>query len=427
MEVILDESYDGYRYPGRSVVAGTIIRAEKAECADSTGMGSTCFDSINPVYRGQHDLPEANINLIKHWMQSCNFRHDKCHLPALKTSRDQSIRLIDVHESRIVSSTLVEKYVALSYVWGPATKPSLIQETLPRCSSPGGLKDLIIPRTISDAILLVKSIGKRYLWVDSLCIVQNDENDKKQQLTIMDSIYTNAVLIVVAAAGGDANAGLPGIGNTPRRISQRIEKIDETEFITAQASVQQVLNRSVWNSRGWTFQEVILSRRALVLTESLVYWSCQQNTWREDMGSKSSGIGLKLDETNALWPHLFLTGYTCRTSLYCQLAEAFSSRQLKEEKDVIWAFKGILKLQTPHFRKGFIWGLPYEKMEQPFSGGIRDALNSTPGMRTILYSGKIASTASRTPLGRGFQPTCPSRSWTSVGTQSFPKLSGTSR
>ena len=346
-----------------SVVAGTIIRMENAESADPTGIRSTCLDSENPVYRGRNVLPEVDIQLIKQWMQSCKSRHDTCHFPVLETSRDQNIRLIDVQELRVISATLVEKYVALSYVWGPATKPSLTQETLAQCSSPGGLKDLIIPRTISDAMQLVRYIGTRYLWVDTLCIVQDDEDDKKQQLTIMDSIYTNAELLIVAAAGDDANAGHPGIDNNPTTKSQRTEKIDEIELMTAQASVQQVLNRSTWNSRGWTFQEVILSRRALVFTESLVYWSCQQNTWREDMGSKSSIVGLKLDKTNTLWPHLFNAGDICRTFLYCQLAEAFSPRQLKEEKDVIWAFIGILRLQASHFRKGFIWGLPYEKLD----------------------------------------------------------------
>ena len=59
---------------------------------------------------------------------------------------------------------------------------------------------MTIPRTISDAIQLMLHIGKRYLWVDSLCIKQDDENDKKKQLTIMDSIYTNAEFVVVDAA-----------------------------------------------------------------------------------------------------------------------------------------------------------------------------------------------------------------------------------
>ncbi|KAL9627852.1 MAG: hypothetical protein Q9204_006288, partial [Flavoplaca sp. TL-2023a] len=370
IKVIFDEpddrnenEYDPY------MTAGTIIRTEKTE--------PTMF-SDPPVFRGRHVLAEVNTNLIRQWVHSCNSRHDACRSPVLKTSRDKNIRLIDVQESRIISATLVEKYVALSYVWGPATKPSLTRETLSQHFCPGKLKDLMIPRTISDAIQLVKTIGKRYLWVDSMCIVQDDDNDKKEQLTIMGSIYdndkkeqltimgsiyANAEFVLVAAAGGDANAGLPGIGHTPRGISGRSEEIDGAEFMTAQAAVQQVLDTSVWKSRGWTFQEVILSRRALVFTKNLVYWGCQQATWREDIFGKPNGISLDLTATTSLWPHMHVSGTMCRTSMYCQLAREFSGRQLKEEKDVIWAFIGILQFQTPRFRKGFIWGLPYERLD----------------------------------------------------------------
>lgn len=247
-------------------------------------------------------------------MQSCNLQHETCHLPAFQTAREQSIRLIDVQDHRIIPATSAEKYVALSYVWGSTMTPSLTGDTFSQCSSIGGLKGLVIPRTIMDAIQLVKGIGMRYLWVDSLCIVQNDDTDKQQQLTIMDSIYNNAELLVVAATGSDANAGLPGIGSTPRRMWQRIETISGTQFTTAQPSLQQVLKRSVWNSRGWTFQEAILSRRALVFTESLVYWSCQVDTSREDINSESLATRVRLNLTNSLWPHLSQEFETCRTS-----------------------------------------------------------------------------------------------------------------
>ncbi|KAI4143281.1 MAG: hypothetical protein L6R39_004640 [Caloplaca ligustica] len=242
IEVRLDDPYSRDEEPQ---VVGTIIRKEESGLADSDGIESTNLKSEDPVYRGRNVLPEVNTNLIKQWMQSCSLQHDRCRVPVLELSREQTIRLIDVDECRVKSVTFGEKYVALSYVWGASTKPFLIHDTLPRCSSPGGLRDLIIPRTISDAIQLVKSIGERYLWVDSLCIVQDDEDDKKQQLSIMDSIYANAELVVVAAAGGNADIGLPGIGRTERLISQRTEEIGGMHFITAQPSVERVLKKKV--------------------------------------------------------------------------------------------------------------------------------------------------------------------------------------
>ena len=292
IEVIFDNFNGQAEAPNQSTVVGTIIRTEEVGPADFTGVRTTDIESEVPVCRGRNVLPEVDISLINQWMQSCNLRHDSCHLPALKTSREQDIRLIDVQEYRIISATMIEKYVTLSYVWGPATKPLLTQATLSQCSSPGGLKGLKLPRTISDTMQVVKYLGKQYLWVDSLCIVQDNDNDKEQQLSIMDIIYSNSDLVVLATAGSEGNAGLPGIGSSPRRILQQVEKIDGVNFMTAQASVQEVLKRSIWNSRGWTFQEVALSRRALVFTESLVYWSCQGSTWREDMSSEYTVVEL---------------------------------------------------------------------------------------------------------------------------------------
>ena len=365
VEVILDENNSQYERPKQPRVIGTIIRLEETGRADFCGQKSTSSELEGPNFRGRVVLPNANISLIKQWMQTCSVQHDHCQLPILAIAREQSIRLIDVQDYRLIPATLTEKYAALSYVWGPNLAPCVIRDSMLRCSSIGGLKDMTVPRTIMDAMQLVKCIGMRYLWVDSLCIVQDDDEDKGQQIKIMDSIYISAELLIVAAAGSDANAGLPGIGSTPRRVSQTIEKITGTQFITAQPSVQQVLDRSVWNSRGWTFQESTLSRRALIFTESLIYWSCQADTWREDIGCESPVVGLMLNEANSLRPQPSRESRprSCRTSLYCRLAEAFSWRVLKDERDVVWAFIGILRLQTAQFQKGFIWALPYEGLD----------------------------------------------------------------
>ena len=365
VEVILDENNSQYEYSQQPRVIGTIIRLEETGPADFCDQKTKSSELEGPNFRGRVVLPEVNISLIKQWMRTCSVQHDHCNLPALAIARAQSIRLIDVQDHRIIPATLTEKFAALSYVWGPNVAPCLTSDSMRQCSSTGGLRDIKFPRTIIDAIQFVKCIGMRYLWVDSLCIVQNDDDDKRQQLTIMDSIYASAELLIVAAAGSDANAGLPGIGSTSRSVSQTIEKITGTQFITAQASVQQVLDWSVWDSRGWTFQESILSKRALVFTESLVYWTCQADTWREDIGCESPVAGLVLNEDNSLWPQRSIISEEgrCRTSSYCLLAQAFSRRVFRDEGDVVWAFNGILRLQTAQFQKGFIWALPYEVLD----------------------------------------------------------------
>lgn len=133
---------------------------------------------------------------------------------------------------------------------------------------------------------------KRCLWVDTLCIIQDDERDKQQQLPIMDAIYSCADIIIIAATGSDVHPGIPGAGNTRRRIIQGNETINGISFVTTPPEVQQVLDSTKWSRRGWTYQDAILARRALIFTDSLVYWNCRTAVWREDISGESLDDGL---------------------------------------------------------------------------------------------------------------------------------------
>lgn len=117
VEVILDGNDSQYERPEQCRVIGTIIRIEGTGPADFCGQKSTCSELEGPNFRGRVVLPEVNISLIKQWMQTCRVQHDHCRLPALAKAREQSIRLIDVQDHRIIPASLTEKYVALSYVW----------------------------------------------------------------------------------------------------------------------------------------------------------------------------------------------------------------------------------------------------------------------------------------------------------------------
>jgi Heterokaryon incompatibility protein (HET) len=115
-------------------------------------------------------------------------------------------------------------FVALSYVWGENTQSLLLtranENSLVR-ERPGGstfeLENL--PKTVADALTLVRMLGIRYLWVDALCIVQDSDHDKQVQISSMGEIYQNAALTIVAARAEDATSSLPGV-STPRQGSQ---------------------------------------------------------------------------------------------------------------------------------------------------------------------------------------------------------------
>lgn len=96
--------------------------------------------------------------------------------------------------------------MALSYVWGAQPVFKTLEENFKKLKCPGELLhhwDLFL-RSIQDAMHLAKLIGYRYLWIDSLCIIQDNDTDKMKQLVTIDTIYTRAALTIVAADSDDA-------------------------------------------------------------------------------------------------------------------------------------------------------------------------------------------------------------------------------
>ncbi|KAM3070411.1 hypothetical protein ACMFMG_010238 [Clarireedia jacksonii] len=99
--------------------------------------------------------------------------------------------------------------MALSYVWGMATQFMLTTEAL----KPGFFESLgtRIPQSIQDAIQVCRNIGVRHIWIDALCIIQDDNKDKKDQIALMDEIYGHALAVLIGAAGDDTACSIPGL------------------------------------------------------------------------------------------------------------------------------------------------------------------------------------------------------------------------
>ena len=84
------------------------------------------------------------------------------------------------------------QYVALSYVWGATEQACLTTRNLIHLQNPGALRSLKLPQTILDAINVCQELGLQFLWVDSLCIIQNSVEDANFQVNHMDAIYQKA-------------------------------------------------------------------------------------------------------------------------------------------------------------------------------------------------------------------------------------------
>jgi hypothetical protein len=245
----------------------------------------------------------VNIDLLKGWLSSCRESHSsrdfggKCEEdgPAVGDLPD-NLRLIDVGELQgeeciiRANNTQNLQYIALSYVWGENLmwiKPSILIRDNIRITARGERTPIPqpIPRTIKDSIDLTRELGFQYLWVDALCIVQDDNEEEKQQhLSKMGAIYGHAVLTIAAGAGDHADHGLPGIG-IPRTPSQYKQVVNGLPFATMSPSYTSLenSNRLPWNKRGWTLQEKLLSKRILLFTDTQIYFKCSESIWTEEI------------------------------------------------------------------------------------------------------------------------------------------------
>jgi hypothetical protein len=217
-------------------------------------------------------LPEVPAQVdfarVSSWIRQCEGDeqgHSDCHstiggtlvedvLPQLKT-----FRLVDVVGMRLrqfAPTDPMPKYVALSYVWGSAATIRLSVAGLPILVEAGALRRYSnrLPRTILDAITAVQKLQAQYLWVDALCLLQNDDEDVRLGVSAMDLIYESSYLTIVAADGHDADAGLPGVVSGSRETRRNTMcQVTPTLNLGIHIELDALLRKSAYYTRGWTY------------------------------------------------------------------------------------------------------------------------------------------------------------------------------
>ncbi|GKZ90671.1 hypothetical protein AnigIFM59636_002593 [Aspergillus niger] len=232
----------------------------------------------NPRTHGVRVSPnQINYTRLKEWMKNCECHHGpRCTCSLSPPSFLQQV--IDCQTRKIVPLQPGCEYFALSYVWGtPSSEDTAGQIQNSKTSLPD-----CVHGTIEDAITVVLNLGGRYIWVDKYCIDQDDVQGKHIQISHMDLIYSGAYATIIAAGSDISISGLPGVGAVPRQRQPQATSPTASgtnlRLVSTLPSIRSALSTSPWISRGWTFQEVILSRRCLFFTDFQVYYMCGETT-----------------------------------------------------------------------------------------------------------------------------------------------------
>ncbi|KAL8864448.1 MAG: hypothetical protein Q9174_007350, partial [Haloplaca sp. 1 TL-2023] len=314
-------------------------------------------------------------------------------------SLPKGFRVIDVQCDCIIEAGPDFQYIALSYVWGNAGGLQNSQESRSRLEEVGILQEKAneIPNTIRDAMKLTRSIGLRYLWVDCLCIIQDDPKDTTCQIAAMDQIYSLASLTIAAVSGDSASAGLSGSSTLPRSYRQHIAQVQGMNLAHRPRSFEAAVNESVWNSRAWTFQERVMSHRLLFVAEQRCFFSCQcrSDAFVEGLDVVENGTGRGNDKYIDLggpMGNLMPISKSVNILTHKRLVQAYTARQLSFPIDILNAFKGIEALLRPLFRSDFLYGLPRTEIDSQ-----------------LLWQPSYSLTRRRDPMTR--LPLFPSWSW----------------
>lgn len=230
------------------------------------------------IQLGFPKLPKARsflqFDLLRLWLRNCDNEdsHDCKPGPNIKfptrvidvgTTDSRTIRLCEI------ASGSDTRYIALSHRWG-----SFMSETLKENIE--SRKQFIsyneLPSTFQDAIDVTRQLDVQYLWIDSLCIIQDDPDDWRRESGLMENVYSSAYCTISVRV--TSNNGF--LRTRPARQFVKLEagkyapiyiceQIDDFERDVEDAPLSR---------RGWVFQERVLSRRTIYFTDRQTYWEC---------------------------------------------------------------------------------------------------------------------------------------------------------
>lgn len=169
--------------------------------------------------------------------------------------------------------------MALSHCWG--RKPFLVMRKENKRKFKKGVSVSSLAPNFRDAIFVARQLGFRYIWIDSLCIIQGSAEDWRREAPTMNRVYRNAFLTIGAMASPDAYGGLfrdrdtDMIGTCPITISSETEGIMKCLIVKSDIWERHV-KQAPLSQRAWVVQERLLAPRSLYFCEGQLFWECRE-------------------------------------------------------------------------------------------------------------------------------------------------------
>lgn len=262
------------------------------------------------------------------------------------------------------------EYVTLSHRWGDPAKGHRIPPKLTRDNNKDaklrrGIEVSSLPKTFRDAVLITRTLGLRYLWIDSLCIFQDSVQDWLDEASKMGDIYAGGVFNIAATGSSSSDGGCVFRVDDPRWIpafqvtETNKPQSDEGRWIELhdQEPVKEDIFSSELFKRGWVHQELHLSPAVLHCTQRQLYWVCTEGIYSERYPQVMSKDGpLLSDELRTDVKSLLLSslreGNELKTvNVWLHLVEQYSGALLTKPEDKQIAIRGLQSKMTECFNR----------------------------------------------------------------------------
>lgn len=254
-----------------------------------------------------------HFRIIRQWLALCDATHncnpgsnpkDTITLPTrlidVGTVGSRTVRVVETKEVKIPIKGRISPYIALSHPWGPPPHFCTFPDEPNNPSAPNalsqhklGIKVSALPATFQDGVRATRALGKQYLWIDSLCILQGPKGDFKDEAKKMETVFSSAYCVLAASWAVNQQDGflktLPGQEELKAKRDREVVTI-KTDDKAAPLYICEMIDnfdqhvlKGGLNQRAWVLQERALARRTVYFTERQTYWECRKGVRCETM------------------------------------------------------------------------------------------------------------------------------------------------
>jgi hypothetical protein len=209
----------------------------------------------------------------------------------------------------------------------------------------------VLPLSFQDAVAVTRALGVRYLWIDAMCIIQDEYSDWHDQAPLMGKIYQSSYCTLAAHSAEDSTVGFLESTSTSLRPVAFVPEISPNGFgaesrttrralatgicIGIPHTFKQAIDFSHIKKRGWVLQELTLSPRVAHFSNGYIYWDCEHTTMPKSVAHKAeptiqSRVVMKRIETGINFVESWI-----------KLVTEYSKCELTFEEDKLFAISGI--------------------------------------------------------------------------------------